>query len=247
LVLTLAARVDALPLVRFAGVDVQSQYTGFTPVVGASGIFTFNDTLNGTNPSPEPGVVTTEEAGGLGLLNGRISLEMDLDTSSYNPATGTVPNARFIGTGPMPEVLIWNAAQTTVLLAFDIVFVDANTVSSFAIAMGDSEDLGASVNSRLKLVGGSLYGAALAATGGHRLSTLQIIVNRPVPAPTMVASGSPGYLNNSFAAGIGAPSSPPPGVNWAISIIPEPATGLLVTLSLVGLSAYSRGRRAARR
>jgi hypothetical protein len=63
----------------------------------------------------------------------------------------------------------------------------------------------------------------------------------------MVATGAPGYLNASFAAGIGAPSSPPPGVNWAISIIPEPATGLLVTLSLVGLSAYSRGRRAARR
>ncbi len=66
--------------VAIGGTDAQSQYTGFAPLLSDSGIFTFDDTLNGANPAPEPGTVTTADGAGLaGLVGGVIDLELMLD------------------------------------------------------------------------------------------------------------------------------------------------------------------------
>ncbi len=115
--------------IEIGGVDVQSQYTGFgrarpTPTPPPTRACSRStNSINGSNPNPEPGTVTTESQT-LGLIGGRVEFEIMLDTSSFDPATGSLLDASFIGTGATPEIVIWDSTQTTVLLAFDVSFVD---------------------------------------------------------------------------------------------------------------------------
>ncbi|MCG8588431.1 MAG: hypothetical protein MJE66_04000 [Proteobacteria bacterium] len=235
--------------IRFGGVDAQSQYTGFSgpPGPDTPGVFTFNDTVNGANPGPEPGTVTTEE-NIAGLVGGRINLELFLDTSSYDPATDSLLDARFVGTGPTPEITIWDAGQTTLLLSFDVQFVDVVSASPFgggALSLGDSPrgDPPQAVNSSLLVSGGSLAGAV---GGIGTEAVLQLILSRPNPA--LPIAGFPffnGYLNDSLTVGI--TTNPLSAVNWDIAIVPEPDTGILVGASLVVLGLLRRERLRRRR
>jgi len=109
----------AATAVSIGGTDAQSQYTA------VDGVFTFDDTLNGLNPSPEPGTVTTADNPALaGLVGGLIDLELLLDTTGgFNPAAGFITDASFVGTGPGSEIVIWDSTGSTILLALDVSFV----------------------------------------------------------------------------------------------------------------------------
>ncbi len=236
--------------IEIGGVDVQSQYTGFVPVPpdtdppADAGVFTFYDSINGSNPNPEPGTVTTESQT-LGLIGGRVELEIMLDTSSFDPATGSLLDASFIGTGATPEIVIWDSTQTTVLLAFDVSFVDVAVftpeipgLTDSIITLGDSVPDSLGVLSSLSVVGGTL---ASAVGGEGTLAVLRLTISKPDPQVTV--TNFVGYLDDSFAVGI--PGDPPTlGVNWEITIVPEPGTFLLVCGSLAAFAALSRRRRS---
>lgn len=229
--------------IEISGVDIQSQYTGFNPVVSDSGVFTFNDTINGTNPNPEPGTVTTESQP-LGLVGGRIDLEIMLDTTSFNPATGNLLGAPFIGTGVPNEIVIWDSTLNTVLLAFGVDFVDVTGVTpqyppflpDSIITLGENVLSGLGVSSRLVVQGGSV---AAAVGGVGTQAVLQLTISNPDPQVT--TTNMNGYLDDSFVVGI--PGAPPTyGVNWEITIVPEPSTSLLVGGSLLVWAAAARRR-----
>lgn len=248
--LALAAFVVLAPAtaaaISFSGIDAQSQYTGFAspPGIETPGLFTFDDTMNGTNPTPEPGVVTGTN-GVAGVLGGLIDLELLLDTSSFDPATDNLLGATFGGTGG-GEVLVWDATKTTVLLAFDVSFVEVSTVSGTnnLFQMGDPEGSASSAFSQLTLTGGSLAGSV---GGAGTPALLHLIVNDPdPPLPTTFPERftAPGYLNESFNSGFAGAGTANAGVNWAITIVPEPGTAGLVALGLVALGVRGRRRRA---
>lgn len=230
--------------IELSGVDLQSQYTGFNPVVTDSGVFTFHDTVNGTNPSPEPGTVTTESHP-LGLVGGRIDLEIMLDTSSFDPATGNLLGAPFIGTGVPNEIMIWDSTQTTVLLAFGVDFIDVTGVTpqfppylpDSIITLGENVLSGLGVSSRLVVQGGT---KAADVGGIGTEAVLQLTISNPDPQVT--TTNLNGYLDDSFVVGI--PGDPPTyGVNWEITIVPEPSTALLLGGSLLAWTALARRRR----
>ncbi|MGH0035052.1 MAG: PEP-CTERM sorting domain-containing protein [Myxococcota bacterium] len=233
--------------VAIGGVDAQSQYTGYTPVVGDSGVFTFEDTLNGTNPSPEPGTVTTADAPGLaGLIGGAIDLEIMLDTSGFNPAAGNLLDASFLGTGAAPEIIIWDSpARNTVLLALDVDFVNVTQIlpafppfipccGSFTIGQPEVSSYG--VQSQLQVVGGTF---AAAAGGIGTGATLQIFISDPVP--TLDNTNVNSFLNDDFTVGFNV--NPSSEVTWEINFVPEPGTTLLACSGLAGLAMAGRSRR----
>jgi hypothetical protein len=231
----MASTAGATPL-RIDAVDAESQYTGFNPVVADSGVFTFNDTFNGTNPSPERGTVTSSDVAG--LLNGRVDLEIVLDTTSYDPATSTPLGAPFVGTGPGAEIVIWDATETSVLLSFDVSFINVTSVAPFgdgSFAMGAPNLNGYGVSSQLAVSGGSLAGAV---GGIGTAAVLEIIVDSP--SPQLTTSNLFGYLNDSFTVGI--PSQPPVGQVDIAIVIPEPSLFALGTVALAGLVFTSRRR-----
>jgi hypothetical protein len=234
--------------VSIGGVDAQSQYTGFNPVVGDSGVLTFEDTLNGTNPAPEPGTVTTADGAGLGgLVGGAIDLEIMLDTSGFNPATDNILDATFIGTGAGPEIIIWDSpARNTVLLALDVDFVNVTQIlpatppfipccGSFTIGQPETSTYG--VQSQLSVTGGTF---AAAAGGIGTGATLQIFISDPVPDfdSTVVST----YLNDSFTVGFNV--NPSSEITWEINFVPEPGTALLGAVAFAGWIAVRRTRRA---
>jgi len=228
--------------ISFSGIDAQSQYTGFSGPAGPDtpGIFTFDDTMNGANPSPEPGVVTGEN-GLPDVLGGVIDLELLLDTAGgYDPVNDILFGAPFVGTGGN-EVVIRDQPGGTVLLAFDVVEVVVANVqtSGNLFSMGDPEGSSASANSLMAVSGGTLA----ASVGGVGMPALiHLIVNDPdPPVPSIL---TPGYLNDSFDSGFAGAGTANAGVNWAITIIPEPGTAGLVGLGLVALGVRARRRRA---
>jgi hypothetical protein len=233
--------------VAIGGVDAQSQYLGFTPVVADSGVFTFEDTLNGTNPAPEPGTVTTADGAGLaGLIGGAIDLEIMLDTGSFNPATDNILNATFIGTGAGPEIIIWDSpARNTVLLALDVDFVNVTQIlpsyppfipccGSFTIGQPELSTYG--VESQLAVTGGT-YAAAVGGIGTG--ATLQIFISDPVP--TFDSTVTTTYLNDDFTVGFNV--NPSSEVTWELNFVPEPGTALLAAVGLAGLAMAGRSRR----
>lgn len=229
--------------VSIGGTDAQSQYTGFSPVLPDSGIFTFDDTLNGSNPAPEPGTVTTADGAGLaGLIGGVIDLELMLDTSSFNPAAGGILDATFIGTGPAPEIVIWDATQTTVLLALDVVFVNATQAlpDTFApprgsLQLGNVQTSTFGVESELNVVGGTFAGAVGGIGTG---ATLQIFIADPLPSGIVFGDLLPtgDFWNDGFT--VGFDTNPSSSINWEINFVetvPEPGAALLIGLGLLAL------------
>jgi hypothetical protein len=230
--------------IEISGVDIQSEYTGFNPVVPDSGVFTFYDSMSGMNPNPERGTVTTESQP-LGLVDGRIDLEIMLDTSSFDPAVDNLLGAPFTGTGVPNEILIWDSTETTVLLAFGVDFIDVTGVTpqylpylpSSIITLGENVLSGVGVSSRLLVQGGSL---ADAVGGIGTQAVLQLTISNPDPQVT--TTNMNGYLDDSFSVGI-PPDPPTNGVNWEITIVPEPTTSLLIGGSLTLWAALKRRRR----
>lgn len=232
--------------ISFSGLDAQSQYTGFAspPGIETPGLFTFDDTMNGTNPNAEPGVVTGSN-GVAGVLGGVIDLQLLLDTSGFDPATDNLQGATFGGTGG-GEVLVWDSTKTTVLLAFDVSFVQVASVSGTnnLFQMGDPEGSATSGFSLLTVSGGSLAGSV---GGAGMPALLHLIVNDPdPPLPTTFPERftAPGYLDESFNSGFAGAGTANAGVNWAITIVPEPGTAGLVALGLLALGLRGRRQRA---
>jgi hypothetical protein len=227
--LALAAPAGAAP-VAIGGVDARSQYTYSAGV----GIYTFDDTATSL-----PGTVTTE-SGIAGLIGGRITLEIKLDTASFNPATDGVLNARFIGTGPGSEIMIWDAALLTVLLSLDVDYIEVTQKafgggSSILVGLNLVEDLG--VSSYLTVTGGTLAGDV---GGIGTPAVIKLLLNRPQPALT--TGNQAAYFSQSLIT-VGNGYAPTSASNWDLLIIPEPGTALLIGLGLVALAHGRRGTR----
>lgn len=227
--LALAASAASAAPVAIGGVDARSDYTYAAGV----GIYTFDDTATG-----EPGTVTTE-SGIAGLIGGRITLEIMLDTTSFNPATDGVLNASFVGTGPGSEIMIWDSALATVLLSLDVGYIEVtqrafSSGSRISIGNNVASDLG--VTSYLTVTGGTRAGDV---GGIGTPAVIKLLLNRPIPALT--TGNEAGYFSLSPIT-VGNGYAPLSASNWDLLVIPEPATALLLGLAMAAL-AHGRRRR----
>jgi hypothetical protein len=225
----------AATAVSIGGTDSQSQYTAI------DGIFTFDDTLNGSNPSPEPGTVTTADNPALAaLVGGLIDLELLLDTSGFNPAAGFITDASFIGTGAAPEILIWDSTGSTVLLALDVSFVNVTNAlpSEFAppagtIVVGNPTISSVGTDSLITVVGGT-FANAIGGIGTQ--GVLHLNISDPVPSFDIADLSN--YLASDFTVGFNA--NPTSEIVWEIEFVPEPGTALLLGSALAALGGWSR-------
>lgn len=224
-----AAAAEAAPI-AIGGVDARSEY-GYSagPPLG---VYSFADTA-----TLEAGTVTTSDLSG--MIGGRITLELMLDTTSFVPATGSVLDATFIGTGPGSEVVIWDSTQTTVLLSFDASFVEVTQIgfaNGSRITMGDNTLASVGVSSLLTVTGGTRAGDV---GGIGTAAALRLQLNRPIPALTPVNQA--GYWSTP-AITVGNGYAPLSASNWDLLIVPEPGTLLLLGAGLAGLAATLRRR-----
>lgn len=222
-----ATAANAAPI-AIGGVDARSEYTyAAGPQLG---IYTFADTA-----TSEPGTVTTSDLSG--FVGGRITLELMLDTTGFVPATGNVLDGKFVGTGPGSEVVIWDATQTTVLLSFDVSFLEV-TQRAFSngsrISIGDNVASSVGVTSLLTVTGGTRAGDV---GGIGTPAALRLQLNRPNPALT--TTNQNGYWSTPTVT-VGNGYTPLSASNWDLLIVPEPGTLLLVGAGLGGFAALRR-------
>jgi len=228
LALAASSPAAAAPI-ALGGVDARSEYTynAGTDV----GVYTFADTLTG-----EAGTVTTADLGG--FIGGRITLELLLDTTGFDPTTDNMLDAQFIGTGGN-EIVIWDATQTTTLLSFDVDFVDTvqfGIANGSSITIGENTVGGVDVTSRLTVTGGTRAGDV---GGIGSPAALKLTLNRPQPAVTL--ANFQGYWGTSLIT-VGNGYAPLSASNWDLLIIPEPGTLLLVGLGVAALAGVRRSR-----
>jgi hypothetical protein len=219
--------------IEIGGVDAETRYTAST------GVLSFDD-ATGT-----PGLVTTSEIPG--MVGAEIDLELMLDTSSFDPATGDVRDAVFIGTGAGPEITI--RSGEIVLLALDVSFVEVTSAAHSGsptgqpdgkITLGNPlfEEYG--ITSVLTVAGGTMsdsYG------GVGQPATLHLFMSSLNPKMTKSLRNS-GFLGLDFTNGLGTTAE---STTWNITVdpplVPEPGTAALLGAALLGLAAAARRRR----
>ncbi len=237
----LTANVASAVGIHIGGIDVETQYNRpGAPVAG--GILTFDDAFNGFN-TPEPGLVTTSDLAA--LLGATVDFEVALDTSSFNPVTGDVRDAVYIGTGAAPEIFMMSGS--TVLLSFDVDFIATSQAAHSGsplgrpdgrIVLGNPELDQLGVASSLTVAGGTLN----ALVGGFGTpAVMEMLMSSLNPEMTQALRDA-GYLNLNFTNGVGTSAET---TTWNITIIPEPSTAALLGFSLLGMLAVVR-RRARR-
>jgi hypothetical protein len=253
LAVALLIAVPAAPLeIHIGGVDANSQYTGAGLPVTDAGIFTFDDQSNPMN-TPELGRVTSYDLPALNLIQGlnhaKVNFQAILGPTSqlgtdFDPATGSVAQAIFLGT-PGPDLYFLDPIDgMTVLLAFDLDYIEV-TQTGWAnaadpdgrIVLGDST--AAATSSRLVVAGGSLNYLVGGIGTGARLEVTFATLTPPI----LVRGDRIGYLNTNFLSGYGAP--PVATTVWNLTIIPEPSTAVLLGFALLGVVAAAR-RKVAR-
>jgi len=232
--------------IHIGGIDVESQYTGAGLGVPEAGIFTFDDSLNGMN-DPELGEVDSEDLAGFDLIGARVGFEAMLSTTGndgnpFDPATGNLRKARFVGTGGMDMWILDPSDNVTILLAFNLSFIDV-TAADLAFPPADPDGLiflgdptPTATTSLLTLSGGTLN----AVVGGIGTQARLSVEMATITPALLLRADRIGYLNANFTSGVGAP--PVATTNWNITIIPEPSTAVLLGFALLGLLATARRR-----
>jgi hypothetical protein len=238
-----AANPAASLEINIGGVDSETQYNR-PGAPNQAGILTFDDEFNGWN-APEPGSVTSSDLAA--LLGADVNFEALLDTSSFDPVTGDVRNAVFVGTGAGPEITMMSG--NTVLLAFDVSFLKVTQAipsgalggPTGSIILGNPQIDQIGVTSDLTVVGGTLN--ALVGGVGTK-AAMEMLMSSLDPTMTKTLRNN-GYLNLNVTNGVGLAGV---STTWNIRVnafVPEPHATLLVAggaLTLIGL-----GRRIRRR
>jgi hypothetical protein len=241
-VLALVAATPAFALgIHIGGIDAETQYNRPGAPV-AAGVLTFDDEFNGFNDA-EPGVVTSSDLAA--LLGADVNLEVALDTSGFDPVTGDVRNAVFIGTGAGPEIVMMSG--NTTLLSFQVHMLDVEQAlraggilggPDGTIVLGNPELENFGISSNLTVAGGTLN----ALVGGVGTpAVMEMLLSSLNPAMTQALRNA-GYLNLNFTNGVGTSAE---STTWNITIIPEPGTAVLLGFALLGVVAAAR-RRVAR-
>jgi hypothetical protein len=232
--------------IHIGGIDAESQYTGAGLSVADAGIFTFDDSLNGMN-DPQFGLVDSEDLAGFDLIGARAGFEAILsatgdDGNPFDPATGNLGKARFVGTGGMELWILDPNDNSTMLLAFNLSFIDV-TSADLAFPPADPDGLiflgdptATATTSMLTVSGGTLN----AVVGGIGTPARLSVEMATITPSLLVRADRTGYLNLNFTSGVGSP--PVATTNWNLTIIPEPSTAVLLGFALLGVLATARRR-----
>jgi hypothetical protein len=252
--------------IQIGGTDGETFYTGFQRDwdVGCpgscplpDGVLTFNDAFDGFN-APEKGTVTSQD-GLPAIAGGRVDFEVSLDlnffgdlnvasSTSYDPTSDDVRQARFIGDGNFytPEIAIWQPGNSVMpLLTFEVAFLEVVQAQHSGspggqpdgkIILGNPQKSQYGITSALTVTGGTLAGNV----GGFGTpAVMEMLLSSPSPEMTKALRNG-GYLNLDFTNGVGTSGE---STTWNIAIVPEPSTAMLLGLSLLGLVGVARRRR----